>query len=64
MREGAGLHFAPAVAAWQEVLGADLSPTQGATLRLALAFQWRSLVREGGLGQHAVVEPMSGRPIE
>src|SRR6476659_4787384 len=56
-REAAGLHFAPAMAGWLEVLGADLSSTQSALLRLAVSFfTWRSLVREGGLGQHAAVE--------
>ena len=58
-REAAGLHFAPAMAGWLEVLGADLSSTQSALLRLAVSFfTWRSLVREGGLGQGAAVAAM------
>ena len=58
-REAAGLHFAPSMAAWHEVLGADLSLKQRAVLRLALSFfSWRSLVREGGLEQRAAVEAM------
>jgi AcrR family transcriptional regulator len=55
-REAAGRHFAPAMAAWQEVLGVGLSPTQIALLRLALSFfTWRSLIAEGGLAQAAAV---------
>ncbi len=58
-KRGHQLRFAPSMAAWHEVLGADLSLKQRAVLRLALSFfTWRSLVREGGLEQRAAVEAM------
>jgi AcrR family transcriptional regulator len=58
-REVNTLRFAPSMAAWHEVLGADFSLKQRAVLRLALSFfSWRSLVREGGLEQRAAVEAM------
>jgi AcrR family transcriptional regulator len=58
-REIAGLRFGPYVAAYHEVLGADLSENQHAVLRLALSFfTWRTLVRDSGLTQSAAVATM------
>ena len=58
-REITALRFAPHVAAWHEVLGAELGTTQRALLHLALGyFSWRALVRESGLQQRAAVEAM------
>ena len=62
------LRFGPHMAAWHEVLGAELSTVQHAVLHLALGFfTWRALVRESGLQQGAAVgvmvqaiEPRSG----
>ena len=55
----AALRFGPYWAAYQEVLGAELSTTQRALLRLALSFfTWRTLVREGGLEQGTAVRAM------
>jgi hypothetical protein len=52
------------VAAWHDVLGADLSAAERAMLRLAISFfTWRTLVRDGGLDQPAAVEMMA-RAIE
>jgi hypothetical protein len=51
--------FGPYMAAYHEVLGAKLSRTQRAVLRLALSFfTWRTLVREGGLKRGAAVGAM------
>jgi hypothetical protein len=51
--------MAPSMTAWQDVLGATLSPKQRAVLRLALSFfTWRTLVREGGLRPGAAVAAM------
>jgi AcrR family transcriptional regulator len=53
------LRFGPAMAAYQEVLGAGLGVKQRAMLRLALSFYtWRTLVREEGLGGGAAVGAM------
>lgn len=53
------LRFGPAIAAWHEVLGTDLSPQQRAMLHLALSFHsWRTLARESGLTESAAVEAM------
>jgi AcrR family transcriptional regulator len=58
-RDIAALRFGPYWAAYQEVLGAELSARQRAVLRLALSFfTWRTLVREGGLEQDAAVGVM------
>ena len=47
------------MAAWPEVLGADLNMKQRAVLRLAISFfTWRTLVGEGGLEQSAAVNAM------
>ena len=47
------------MAAYQDVLGADLSLTQRTMLKLALSFfTWRTLVRESGLEQGAAVGAM------
>jgi AcrR family transcriptional regulator len=58
-QEIAELRFAPFVAAYHEVLGANLGARQRAMLHLALSyFTWRALVREAGLEQEAAVEAM------
>jgi len=58
-REIAALRFGPYRAAYQEVLGATLTPRQRAMLALALSFfTWRTLTRDGGLAQDAAVEAM------
>jgi AcrR family transcriptional regulator len=58
-REIAELRFEPSMAAYQEVLGADLNATQQALLRLALSFfTWRTLACESGLNRSAVVGAM------
>ena len=47
------------MAAYQEVLGANLSAKQRAMLGLALSFfTWRTLVRDQGLKQAAAVKVM------
>jgi AcrR family transcriptional regulator len=59
VRETAEQTWAPYIAAYQEVLGANLSVKQRAMLRLALSFYtWRTLTREGGLKQAAAVRAM------
>ena len=51
--------FGPRMAAYGEVLGAQLSAKQRAVLRLALSFfTWRTLAREGGLKLEAAVDVM------
>ncbi len=58
-KEIAELRFGPSMAAYQEVLGADLNATQRALLRLALSFfTWRTLTCESGLNRSAVVGAM------
>lgn len=58
-KEIAELRFGPFFAAYHEVLGAGLDQTQRALLGLALSyFSWRTLVRDGGLGQAAAVDAM------
>ena len=53
------LRFGPDMAAYQQVLGGELSAKQRAMLRLALGFfTWRTLVRESGLGPGAAVGAM------
>jgi AcrR family transcriptional regulator len=53
------LRIGPFMTAYHEVLGAGLSVTQHAVLRLAISFfTWRALVREGGLKQADAVEAM------
>jgi AcrR family transcriptional regulator len=59
-REMSELRGGPAMAAWQEVLGAKLNARQRALLSLALSFfTWRTLVRDSGLKQDAAVETMA-----
>ena len=59
-REIAALRFGPFMAAYHEVLGAELITRQQALLRLALSFfTWRTLVREAGLEQGAAVGAMA-----
>jgi len=56
-REIAALRLGPPLRAIQEVLGEGLDPAQQAMLGLMLGFHaWRSLVRQGGLGQEAAIE--------
>jgi AcrR family transcriptional regulator len=58
-REIAELRFGPSMAAYQEVLGAELSIGQRTVLRLALSFfTWRTLVREASLEPDAAVRAM------
>lgn len=58
-REISALRYGPSVAAWHEVLGAELRAQQRAMLHLALSFSsWRALVSEGGLKQAAAVKLM------
>jgi len=58
-KEIAELRYGPFMAAYHEVLGADLGIGQSAMLRLALGFfTWRTLVRESGLDQEAAVRVM------
>ena len=58
-KEIATLRFGSTMAAWEEVLGVDLSLKQRAVLRLAFSFfTWRSLVREAGLQQEDAIKAM------
>jgi AcrR family transcriptional regulator len=58
------LRYGPAIAAWHEVLGAQLNARQRAMLHLALSFHtWRSLAREGGLDTAAAVDLMVGAVV-
>ncbi len=58
-KEIAELRFGPSMAAYHEVLGAELSMKQRAVLHLALSFfTWRTLVREAGLDEGAAVGAM------
>jgi AcrR family transcriptional regulator len=58
-KEIAEMRVGPHMAAYGEVLGAELSAKQRAVLRLALSFfTWRTLVREGGLKPGGAVEAM------
>lgn len=59
VREVSAMRFGPAMAAYQEVLGATLTATQRAALALALSFfTWRTLVRDSGLTRAAAVALM------
>ena len=59
VRETAERTWAPYIAAYQKVLGANLSAKQRAMLGLALSFfTWRTLTREGGLKHAAAVRAM------
>ena len=59
VRETAERTWGPYIAAYQEVLGANLSAKQRAMLGLALSFfTWRTLVRDHGLKQAAAVKAM------
>jgi AcrR family transcriptional regulator len=58
-QEVVAIRFAPVIAGWHEVLGAELSAKQRSLLELALSyFTWRTLVREGGLTQSAAIRLM------
>jgi AcrR family transcriptional regulator len=59
VRETVERTWAPHIAAYHEVLGANLSAKQRAMLGLALSFfTWRTLVRDQGLKQAAAVKAM------
>jgi hypothetical protein len=52
--------YGPIMAGYHEVLGVGLNAKQRAMLGLALSFfTWRTLAREGGLKQAAVVVAMA-----
>jgi AcrR family transcriptional regulator len=58
-KEISEMRMGPSMAAYHEVLGANLNAKQRAMLHLALSFfTWRTLVREGGLKQAAAVKAM------
>lgn len=58
-KETSDMTFGPPMAAYREVLGAQLSAKQRAVLALALSFfTWRTLAREGGLKPAAAVDAM------
>ncbi|WP_114943884.1 TetR/AcrR family transcriptional regulator [Microvirga calopogonii] len=58
-KEIAALRYGPFMAAYQEVLGADLTIMQKTMLRLALSFfTWRTLARESNLDKDAAVRAM------
>ncbi len=58
-REIVGLRFGPYIAAYHEVLGAELSQKQEAMLTLAISFfTWRTLVRDCGLQTAGAVDAM------
>jgi AcrR family transcriptional regulator len=53
------LRVGPVIAAWHEVLGAELSGKQLPLLRLGLSFfTWRTLMRDAGLKQAEAVDTM------
>lgn len=59
-REIVELRFGPPLAAFREVLGAQLNARQRALLELALSFYtWRTLTRDAGLKQAAAVSAMA-----
>jgi AcrR family transcriptional regulator len=59
VKEINALRAAPHFSTYTQVLGAKLSVTQRAVLRLALSFfTWRTLVRESGLKRNAAVAVM------
>ena len=58
-KETNDMTFGPRMAAYGEVLGAQLSAKQRAVLGLALSFfTWRTLARDGGLKPAAAVDAM------
>ena len=58
-KETVDMTFGPHMAAYQEILGAQLSAKQHAVLGLALSFfTWRTLAREGDLKSAAAVDVM------
>ena len=58
-REIAERRFGPAAADWKQTLGAGLSNEQRSMLVLALSFfTWRTLAKEAGLRQRAIVRAM------
>ena len=58
-KEISALRMEPSMASYREVLGAELSAKGRAMLQLALSFYtWRTLVRDAGLKQSAVVDVM------
>ena len=61
VQEIVALRWGPFTAAYEDVLGAGLSPAQRALLRLALQYAtWRSLVRESALAPDDAVRTMVG----
>jgi AcrR family transcriptional regulator len=59
-REISAATYGPVMAGYREVLGAGLNAKQRAMLVLALSFfTWRTLAREGGLKQAAIVSAMA-----
>ena len=59
-REISELRFGPFIAAYHEVLGANLSAKQRAMLHLALSYHtWRALVPEAGLETGTAVKAMA-----
>jgi AcrR family transcriptional regulator len=67
-REVVGIRMAPVLQAWQDVLGADLTPRQRALLLVASGFfTWRTLAQEAGLDEEeavrAMVEAVLGPPV-
>jgi AcrR family transcriptional regulator len=58
-REISAMRMGPSMAAYREVLGAELDATQRAVLSLALSFYtWRTLTRDGGLTTGDAAETM------
>ena len=58
-QEICALRVAPKMAAYREVLGAELNAQQRALLALALSFYtWRTLTRDSGLNKSAAVDVM------
>lgn len=58
-REIVALRLGPAMAAYDDVLGAKSNARQRAMLHLSLSFHtWRTLVRDGGLKRDAAVAAM------
>lgn len=59
-KEMVELRFGPPMAAYYDVLGAELDKRQGPLLRLALSFYtWRILAREDGLDPEAAADAMA-----
>jgi hypothetical protein len=60
-REIGELRYGPALAAWQEVLGAGLNESQRTMLTLALSFHtWRTLTDQAGMATEPAAAMMAG----